>query len=303
MSHIVFHVTISMNIAIMGIIADRWPARCHTGLLIHTCVVTITIVMMPYMTSFGGLLTTAIIQGFSFGSLELLGNILLIRLHREDVGPYRQTLSFCFGFGDQHFMNHHLELTNLWFAIGAFIGPLLAEPFLGDSSMGHASIKLRWAFLLAGILLLPGVVVALLNAYMTEWKATRYTQVGQETLMNNTANTPAFDAVSVNDANNVSNIDGNNDSTHESVVAVTSDSDLSPTSTSSLSASTTSLSSEGVKAKKATRPVTSQRWQVGVLTLVTIFLFCYVGSELGYGTFLYTYTGNNNVRSSCNIVI
>lgn len=205
---------------------------------------------MPYMPNFGSLLALAVLQGGSFGCLELLGNILLIRLHREEVGPYRQALSFCFGFG-------------------AFLGPLLAEPFLGQSSPGVASPILHWAFMVASLALVPGVVLAIADVYVAEWRPSSYTTVTQQSLVNN------------------------NDTNASGQQSVTSDTYRDDDHTSS---TPSPPSSPQPVAKK--RPVTSQRFQLLTLSLVAIFLFCYVGSELGFGTFLHTYVHEGPLQFS-----
>jgi fucose permease len=246
-----------------GIVYMHYNNRTHTGLLISLTLVTIGVFIMPYMPSFGALLTLAVIQGLGFGCLELLGNILLIRLHKEEVGPYRQALSFCFGFG-------------------AFLGPLLAEPFLGNSSPSHASPTLHWAFLVASLALIPGVLLAMFDVYILEWQTATYTPVTQQQQQHQQS---------------LININNNNSNGTNGVVSsdtYTGDDTTSSSSTSSTATSPVATNDEVKGAPKPKRPVTSQRFQLVTLSLVSIFLFCYVGSELGFGTFLHTYVHEGN---------
>eukprot|EP01147_Barroeca_monosierra_P006703 gene6703-9457_t len=69
---------------------------------------------VPIARSVDALAFIVSLQGLAMGFLDTGGNVLLIRCWTENCGPYLQTLHFCFG-------------------LGAFVAPLLAKRYIGRS--------------------------------------------------------------------------------------------------------------------------------------------------------------------------
>lgn len=75
---------------------------------------TLMMLVLPYVTSIYGLVIVIGLLGIGLGSLDTGGNVLLLNTWRKKSRPYMQGLHFLF-------------------ALGAFVAPLIVQPFLQDS--------------------------------------------------------------------------------------------------------------------------------------------------------------------------
>ncbi|KAK2713841.1 hypothetical protein QYM36_009655 [Artemia franciscana] len=106
-----------------GVLFDRFDQR----LLLFTSLTwtAIAVGATPWCKNFGALMTAMSLMGAGMGFLDTGGNVMCIDLWRKDSGPYMQALHFSFG-------------------AGAFVAPLLAEPFLSpiiDENDGGLAIS------------------------------------------------------------------------------------------------------------------------------------------------------------------
>ena len=54
---------------------------------------------IPFLSSIGGIIALAAIQGFSIGVMDSGGSVCFIRLHGEKVGPWMQAMHFSYAIG------------------------------------------------------------------------------------------------------------------------------------------------------------------------------------------------------------
>ncbi|KAK2713364.1 hypothetical protein QYM36_009282 [Artemia franciscana] len=106
-----------------GVLFDRFDQR----LLLFTSLTwtAIAVGATPWCKNFGALMTAMSLMGAGMGFLDTGGNVMCIDLWGKDSGPYMQALHFSFG-------------------AGAFVAPLLAEPFLSpiiDENDGGLAIS------------------------------------------------------------------------------------------------------------------------------------------------------------------
>ncbi|XP_078001354.1 major facilitator superfamily domain-containing protein 4A-like isoform X2 [Glandiceps talaboti] len=92
-----------------GVLVDRLPA--DPILFISIITITITIAMLPFCHALWLLALTLAIMGIAMGIIDTTANVCLIKIYGPLVSPFLQALHFCYG-------------------IGAFISPIIAEPFL-----------------------------------------------------------------------------------------------------------------------------------------------------------------------------
>jgi len=91
-------------------------------------------------------------QGFAMGIIDAVGNTTLMYLHGAKVGPWMQTMHFCFG-------------------VGAFIAPLLVRSAQHNSSSGSDYSASFYFFSVS--LLLPAVILAFLKSSEVPIKPTK----------------------------------------------------------------------------------------------------------------------------------
>ncbi|XP_067126811.1 uncharacterized protein [Centruroides vittatus] len=92
-----------------GILFDRYNRQFL--LFLSLLATAIGIITIPFCTKLGILMTCTAITGITMGFLDTGGNVWCLDLWGKKSAPFMQTMHFCFG-------------------LGAFIAPLVAEPFL-----------------------------------------------------------------------------------------------------------------------------------------------------------------------------
>lgn len=92
-----------------GILFDRYNRQFL--LFLSLLATAIGIITIPFCTKLSILMTCTAITGITMGFLDTGGNVWCLDLWGKKSAPFMQTMHFCFG-------------------LGAFIAPLVAEPFL-----------------------------------------------------------------------------------------------------------------------------------------------------------------------------
>ncbi|PFX24485.1 sodium-dependent glucose transporter 1A-like [Stylophora pistillata] len=101
---------------LIGSIVGGWLFDKYNGHLVLSLSCVWAAVMMwalPYVTSLIGLLLVVVFMGLALGSVDTGGNVLLLNTWGKKSRPYMQALHFVF-------------------ALGAFVAPLIVQPFLED---------------------------------------------------------------------------------------------------------------------------------------------------------------------------
>ncbi|UXI22286.1 FAM76A protein [Sarcoptes scabiei] len=86
------------------------------ALVFFVTLMGITLALIPHCTSINLVFVLAAINGFSIGSFDTAINVWMLEIWSEDSGPFMQALHFTYG-------------------IGAFVAPLICEPFLSTESV------------------------------------------------------------------------------------------------------------------------------------------------------------------------
>ncbi|XP_070557583.1 major facilitator superfamily domain-containing protein 4A-like isoform X2 [Ptychodera flava] len=92
-----------------GVLVERLQADLI--LLVAISTIAITIAMLPFCHALWLLGIVLAIMGIAMGTIDTTANVCLIKIYGPLVSPFLQALHFCYG-------------------IGAFISPIIAEPFL-----------------------------------------------------------------------------------------------------------------------------------------------------------------------------
>lgn len=92
-----------------GLLVDRLPA--DPLLLCSTIMIATTIALIPFCHTLSLLLVNLAVMGIFMGIIDTVANVSLLRIYGKLVSPFLQALHFCYG-------------------LGAFISPIVAEPFL-----------------------------------------------------------------------------------------------------------------------------------------------------------------------------
>lgn len=98
---------------IAGILLDRF--RKQLIIVINSLLIAISIVTIPWWNGLLPLIMNFLINGIALGALDTGANVYCLDIWKKETGPYLQTLHFFFG-------------------LGAFVAPLIAEPFLSVHS-------------------------------------------------------------------------------------------------------------------------------------------------------------------------
>ncbi|TRY66961.1 hypothetical protein TCAL_09924 [Tigriopus californicus] len=100
---------------ITGFVMDKFPRYRCLLLFAYTLNTSLVTALMPFMSHLSIFFFLSFLGGFSGGSLDMGGNVFCLHVWRGlESGPYMHSIHFSF-------------------AIGAFLGPLLAVPFLGTN--------------------------------------------------------------------------------------------------------------------------------------------------------------------------
>ncbi|XP_050700032.1 major facilitator superfamily domain-containing protein 4A-like isoform X2 [Eriocheir sinensis] len=83
----------------------------HVVLLVSTSMLAVTLAIVPWCRVLWGLAGVLAVMGFFMGTVDTVANISMIQLYGRNVAPFLQTLHFFYG-------------------LGAFLSPIIAEPFL-----------------------------------------------------------------------------------------------------------------------------------------------------------------------------
>jgi fucose permease len=134
-----------------GRLFDRLPG--HPILVSMLIVMALTMALVPAIPWLWLLTLVLFVLGLAEGALDIGGNVLLIWVHRRQVGPFMNGMHFFFGFG-------------------AFLAPVLvAQALLLDGSI-------RWGFWGMALLMLPVAIWLLrlpspVNRFFEEVEETR----------------------------------------------------------------------------------------------------------------------------------
>ncbi|XP_023211302.1 sodium-dependent glucose transporter 1-like isoform X2 [Centruroides sculpturatus] len=101
---------------VAGVLLDRF--RKQLIIVFNCLLIAISIAAIPWWTRLLPLIMNFLINGIAMGALDTGNNVYCLDIWKKESGPYLQALHFFFG-------------------LGAFIAPLIAEPFLPDSSNNH----------------------------------------------------------------------------------------------------------------------------------------------------------------------
>ncbi|XP_033645915.1 major facilitator superfamily domain-containing protein 4A-like [Asterias rubens] len=92
-----------------GLLSDRFSP--DPLLFVSTIMIAVTIAMIPLSKHLYVLIIDMAIMGIFMGIIDTVANVSLLKIYGKLVSPFLQALHFCYGFG-------------------AFISPIVAEPFL-----------------------------------------------------------------------------------------------------------------------------------------------------------------------------
>ncbi|XP_035677287.1 major facilitator superfamily domain-containing protein 4A-like [Branchiostoma floridae] len=94
-----------------GLLVERFSG--NPTLLVAVVTVGVTLSVIPLCRTLWILTMVLAIMGVAMGCIDTVANVQLIRIYSHDVSPFLQALHFCYG-------------------LGAFISPMVAEPFILD---------------------------------------------------------------------------------------------------------------------------------------------------------------------------
>lgn len=100
---------ILLGAAAGGILVERLTP--NLTLVLGTAMMTITMALIPVCHVLAVLAVVLAIMGFFMGCIDTVANVYMIRIYSKDVSPFLQALHFFYG-------------------IGAFVSPMIAQPFL-----------------------------------------------------------------------------------------------------------------------------------------------------------------------------
>ncbi|KAJ7377671.1 glucose transmembrane transporter [Desmophyllum pertusum] len=103
-----------LGASVAGIVLDRYDINRNLLLLCFLSMNSIFLAMIPMCRTLWLLILSTAAAGFCVGILDTATNVQLIAIHGKKVSPYLQALYFSYGFG-------------------AFVSPLIAEPFLSGT--------------------------------------------------------------------------------------------------------------------------------------------------------------------------
>ncbi|CAH1266428.1 MFSD4A [Branchiostoma lanceolatum] len=94
-----------------GLLVERFSG--NPTLLVAVITVGVTLSVIPLCRTLWILTLVLALMGVAMGCIDTVANVQLIRIYSHDVSPFLQALHFCYG-------------------LGAFISPMVAEPFILD---------------------------------------------------------------------------------------------------------------------------------------------------------------------------
>ena len=129
-----------------GRVYDRWPG--HVVMVGIFVVMAATLALAPLMPLLWLLTAVLLVLGMGEGALDVGGNILLMWVHRSEVGPFMNGLHFAWG-------------------LGAFLSPIIvAQAVLRTGDI-------TWAYWTLAVLMLP-VIIGLLRLPSPTAQASRH---------------------------------------------------------------------------------------------------------------------------------
>jgi FHS family Na+ dependent glucose MFS transporter 1 len=126
----------SAGFLVGALLLGRWFDRFdgHRVMLLGTLFVAVSLFLVPLSANFPMLLAVFVFMGASESSLDVGGNTLIARIHRDGVAPFMNGMHFFFG-------------------IGATLSPLIVAEFL-NRGLGIFEI-----YLVAGVLTASGMAL------------------------------------------------------------------------------------------------------------------------------------------------
>ncbi|XP_050031631.1 major facilitator superfamily domain-containing protein 4A-like [Dermacentor andersoni] len=100
---------ILLGAAAGGVLVERLTP--NLTLVLGTAMMTMTMALIPVCHVLAVLAVVLAIMGFFMGCIDTVANVYMIRIYSKDVSPFLQALHFFYG-------------------IGAFVSPMIAQPFL-----------------------------------------------------------------------------------------------------------------------------------------------------------------------------
>lgn len=100
---------ILLGAAAGGVLVERLTP--NLTLVMGTAGMALTMALIPVCHVLGVLAVVLAIMGFFMGCIDTVSNVYMIRIYGKDVSPFLQALHFFYG-------------------IGAFVSPMIAQPFL-----------------------------------------------------------------------------------------------------------------------------------------------------------------------------
>lgn len=97
--------------AVGGFLITKLPETLV--LLVSTTMLAVTLSLIPFCNAIFWLAVVMAFMGFYMGTIDTIANVSMIKIYGKFVGPFLQTLHFFYG-------------------LGAFVSPMIAEPFLVD---------------------------------------------------------------------------------------------------------------------------------------------------------------------------
>lgn len=108
--------------SLAGLILDKWPKLRHFALFSATFLMGATNMLLPHAGYLWLFFVFSTLASFACGFLDTGGNVLVLDTWKnDDVGPYMHSIHFSF-------------------AIGAFLAPILAMPFLSKNEDFEAAV-------------------------------------------------------------------------------------------------------------------------------------------------------------------
>ncbi|KAM8975955.1 major facilitator superfamily domain-containing protein 4A [Pelodytes ibericus] len=94
---------------------------CLYVLFVSSLIISLVFVIIPFCSHVGVLAMVMAIAGLAMGSIDTISNLQLVKIYQQDSAVFLQVLHFFVGFG-------------------AFLSPLIADPFLSDTNCIQSNI-------------------------------------------------------------------------------------------------------------------------------------------------------------------
>ena len=123
-----------------GLFFDIFPMKGNLGIGLCLVITGVATAFVPFEGAPLVLGMLVFTQGVAMGALDTVGNVLMMRLHGDEAGPYMQGLLFVF-------------------ALGAFLSPLIVRASTVYSLNSHSGTELVPAYALFATVTLAGGIV------------------------------------------------------------------------------------------------------------------------------------------------